>query len=71
MLLGAQGDFTGGSRKDASLKSYSVGAATGGSKWGASLTCTNAMQTYNASGYYILQPNLLASVMAACTPETT
>lgn len=29
------------------------------------------MQTYNASGYYILQPNLIGSVMAACTPETS
>lgn len=58
-------------RQDSALKSYSVGASTGGSRWGASLTCTNKMQTYNASGYYILQPNLVGSVMAACTPETS
>eukprot|EP00752_Nemacystus_decipiens_P014796 g13172.t2 len=71
LLVGAQGDFIVGAPKGSALKSYSVGAATGGSKWGASLTCTNKMQTYNASGYYILQPNLVGSVMAACTPETS
>ncbi|CAN0230079.1 unnamed protein product [Ectocarpus sp. 6 AP-2014] len=69
LLVGAQGDFIVGAPKDSALKTYSVGAATGGSRWGASLTCTNAMQTYNASGYYILQPNLVGSVMAVTTPE--
>eukprot|EP00903_Cladosiphon_okamuranus_P020227 g18566.t2 len=71
LLVGAQGDFIVGAPKDSALKSYSIGASTGGSRWGASLTCTNKMQTYNASGYYILQPNLVGSVMAACTPETS
>lgn len=58
-------------RQDSAVNSYSVGAAIGGSRWSTSLTCTNKMQTYNASGYYIFQPNLVGSVLAACTPETS
>lgn len=55
--------------KTPTVKSYSVGAATGGPRWQASLTCTNKMQTYNAAAFYIFRPELVASVLATATPE--
>lgn len=58
-----------GSKAASAMKSYSVGASTGGSTWGASLTCTNRMQTYNAAGYYFLSPKLTCAVLASATPE--
>lgn len=55
--------------KSSTLQSYSVGAATGGARWGASLTCINRLQTYNASGYYLINDKVIGSVLASCTPE--
>lgn len=69
LLVGGDVRSTLGGDKQPALKAYSIGAATGGSRWGASLTCTNMLQTYNASGYYLLQPNMIASVLATTTPE--
>lgn len=69
LLVGGDVESTLGGEKQPSLKAYSVGAATGGARWGASVTCTNKLQTYNASGYYIVQPELIASVLASTTPE--
>lgn len=56
-------------KTSSAVKSYSVGASTGGSTWGASLICTNKLQTYNAAGYYVFNPQVTGSVMATATPE--
>lgn len=69
LLVGGEANFDVAGVKETAVKAYSVGASTGGARWGASLTCTNKMQTYNASGYYILQPTMVGSVLASCTPE--
>ena len=69
LLVGGDVESTVGGDKQPDLKAYSVGAATGGPRWGASLTCTNKLQTFNASGYYLLNPNVIASVLAVATPE--
>lgn len=69
LLVGGETNFDLAGAKETAVKAYSVGASTGGARWGASLTCTNKMQTYNASGYYIIQPTMVGSVLASCTPE--
>lgn len=68
LLLGADAESTVGTGMS-TFKAYSLGAATGGPNWGASLTCTNKLQTYNASAFYIVKPTVVASVLASCTPE--
>lgn len=69
-LVGGDMESSVGAGKISNLNAYSVGISKGGMKWGASLKCVNKMQTYHASGYYIVSPFVVASALASCTPET-